>query len=118
MRLNGIRYSAPQKRNDCPRSIIRMHAGATKLGNPRPEMAQPIQIEFRFRVKAVCCARSGACQNPVGANHLVVSGIAHEDMNAVRVEDINVEALFRCRQACATFICEYPPTKPLGFLHL
>ena len=76
------------------------------------------QIKFAVGIKTPDLACLLARQQPVSADHFAAAGIPYQQMLAMGVIPITVNARCRAGHACAHFLGKHPVTQPLGFEHL
>src|SRR5690606_31895358 len=105
----------PQQGDDCTAAVFGVDAGAADLDDAVFQVEQPGEVEFVFGIIAADLACGFRRKNPVGADDATVSLVTHDQMLAVRVINVTIDAWRAARQACAQFIMEYAVTQFLRF---
>ena len=81
-------------------SVVDMHATAAQLDHAVAQAAQTGQVKFGVAVGAARPLGLDRGQHPVGANHLACGRIAHQQVLAVVIEQVDVMALDGLGQTC------------------
>src|ERR1051325_4852813 len=109
----------PHKRDQRPVAKVLARARAAELHQFALKFFDVAEIELLFRVKADMSARLFAAQQSVGADDLAAAQLADDQMLAIGIELVNVQAaLVGGRQAFMQFQIEDIEAKPLGLLDL
>jgi len=116
--LHVARQATPQHQNGGAGSIAAMHAGATDLEHQRGQMIEPRQIEFARAVQPTGVACSMRRQDAVGADHPQRVLITHDQMLAVPVECVYVQACHPTTGFRAQLLYEYFVAQPLRIFYI
>jgi hypothetical protein len=99
-------------------AVIGMDAGAARFHHAVANVVQPAQVEFAFRIEAPEPARLRGAQHAVGADHFQRGRIAHDQVVAVLVEFVAVEALVVDERRQPHALDEYLVAQALHFAQL
>ncbi len=97
-------YARPHQGDDGAVAVAGVDAGAARLHQVAAQagaVQQPVQLELGLGVKPSGRARPLGRQQPVGAHHLPGRPLPHQEVVAVGVEGVGVQARFGARQAGA-----------------
>jgi len=83
----------PQQHDHAAAPVFRVDAGAARFDHAAAQVLQAAQVELVFRIQPADLGRLGRAQHAVGAHHFQSIGIAHDQVIAVRVEFVAVEAI-------------------------
>ncbi|EKD96694.1 MAG: hypothetical protein ACD_23C01328G0001 [uncultured bacterium] len=87
-----VGQSPPQRQDDTPMAVIRMHAATAQLNHAGAQTAQPGQVKLIVAVGAPHPLRLRRGEHAIGANHLLAWHIAHQEMLTVVVKQIDIVA--------------------------
>ena len=107
----------PEQRDHRPAAMFRVHAGPPRLDQLAADARQAREVELGVGVKAPGFARALGRKQPVGADDLLRGVLAHDQVVAVRVERIDVEAAVAAWQARAHFLREHAMAQCLRLDH-
>jgi hypothetical protein len=93
--------------------MARVDARAPDLDHARTQQLQPGKVELGLRVVAADAARCVRGKQAVGADHLATVLVAHQQVLAVRIEQIVVEAVLLRAQPGPHLLDEHAPTQSL-----
>ena len=109
---------APQRQNHAAVPVVGMHATAAQLDHPLAQAAQAHQIKFRVAVSAAHAFGLRWRQHPVGANHLLAGRVAHQQVLAVIIKQVDVVARQRLAQRGTHFQRKHLKPQSLRFANL
>ena len=95
-----------------------MHAGAAHFDHARCDVVQPRQIELALRVQPSQFARPMRRQDAVGADDAQRVEVADDQVIAVGIEVVGVDAGVRVSDLCPHFLCEDFIAQALGVLEV
>lgn len=96
---------------------IAVYAGAPDLDHAVAQVLQAGQVEFGLRVVAADLLRLAGREDAVGAHHPVFVAFAHQQVVAIFVENVAVQAFFCADEVRAHFLGEYLVTQALRLQH-
>jgi len=108
-----IGQPGPQQGDDGAAAVIFVHARAADLDDTVADAGQPAQVEFVFRIQAgqlPCLVR---WQHAVGAHQFAGLVVFHDQVVAVRVVLVTVDAVFGRGQLGAHFLGKHLVTQLL-----
>lgn len=82
----------PYETDDRAVAVVGVDAGAADLDEPGADPGQRSEVELALRVEPSGDRGTVGRQQPVGADGLPGRGVAYEQVVAVRVEGVDVEA--------------------------
>ena len=89
--------------NSLAAAVVGMHAGTTDYDHARAQMLQAGQVELVFRIVAADSARIVRRQDAVGAHHGAGVLVTHDEVFAIRVENVLIDARLARRQSGSEF---------------
>jgi hypothetical protein len=107
------REPGPEQRDHGAAAVLRVDAGASHFDHAAANVPQPDEVEFGFRVVAADPARRLRREHAVGAEHLAAVLVAHDQVLAIRVEHVLVDARHARAQARAELLGEHAPAQRL-----
>ena len=108
----------PQRQDHATRTVLCMHAAAPQLHHIAAQMAQAHQVKFGFGIEAANAARLRRCQYAVGADHHAAVGIAHQQVLAIVIEQVDIVFRQVGLETRAHFQRKHLVAQTLGLAHL
>ena len=102
-----VGQTGPQHGDHRAAAVVLVHAGATHLDDVIADARQADKVEFVFGIQAGQRARLGRRQHAVGAHHLAAGVVFHDQVVAVGVVIVTVDAFRGAGQLCAHFAGKY-----------
>ena len=108
---------APQGENHAAMAVVGVHATAAEFDHAFTQAAQPGEVKLGVAVGAAHALGLHGRQHAVGAYDLPGGAVAHQQVFAVIVKQVNVVARQRRVQARAHFSGKHLVTQPLRGAH-
>jgi len=107
----------PEQRDHRPAAELGSDAGTAHLADLVLDRGEAGNHEFAFRIETPGGIRLAARHHPIGADHLFVGLVHHQQMAAVTVEAVAVEPAGAVLQP-PLLLFAHPVAETLGVLHL